>query len=68
MSDVSRHPCRRCQQPLPQGSGYCVACGCTNDAVYEKLIANENQIEKRRFWMKVWASLGNIALISRLFR
>jgi hypothetical protein len=53
---------------LPKGSGYCVACGCTNDAAYEKLIANENQIEKRRFWMKVWASLGNIALISRLFR
>lgn len=68
MSDLTRYTCRRCLQPLPEGSGYCVACGCSNDAAYERLIENENKIESRRFWFKLWTSLTNMALISRLFR
>jgi hypothetical protein len=58
---------------LDAGTSYCVSCGCvscgcTNDAAYEKLIANENRIEERRFWLKLWSSLSNMALFSRLFR
>jgi hypothetical protein len=68
MSDLTRRTCRRCLQALPEGSGYCVACNCSNDAAHEKLIANENKIENRRFWFKIWTSLGNIGLFSRLFR
>lgn len=50
--------CLRCRQTLPEGSGYCVACGCTNDSAYEKLIANENKIEQRRFWNQFWKFAG----------
>ncbi len=68
MTDLHRRTCRRCLQPLPEGSGYCVGCGCSNDAAYEQLIANENAIEDRRFWLKFWMWLASIFPFLRLFR
>jgi hypothetical protein len=68
MPVTSTRNCTRCRQPLPEGTGYCVACGCTNDAAYEKMIANENQIEVRQFWLKLWSSLSNIGGAFRWFR
>ena len=60
--------CARCRQPLPEGSGYCVACGISSDAAYEKLIANENQINERRTWLEFWMNLANRYPIFHLFR
>ena len=68
MSNTSTRNCTRCRQPLPEGTGYCVACGCMNDSAYEKMIANENKIEVRQFWLKFWTSLTNIAQGLRWFR
>jgi hypothetical protein len=67
MSDLTRRTCRRCLQALPEGSGYCVACGCSNDAAYERLIENENKIENRRFWFRMLSQLGNLSMFSRWF-
>ena len=60
--------CRRCQQVLPEGSGYCVACGCTNDVAYEKLIDSENKMEQRRERMRFWRSFSTWAFAFRIFR
>lgn len=68
MPEAATRHCIRCQQQLPEGSGYCVACGCTNDTAYEKMIANENRIESRQFWLKLWASLTNFSWGLRWFR
>jgi len=35
LSNTSTRNCTRCRQPLPEGTGYCVACGCMNDSAYE---------------------------------
>lgn len=64
----SPRACSRCRQPLGEGTSYCVTCGCTNDAAYAKLIANENQIAERRLWLKFWTAFANMTLLSRLFR
>jgi hypothetical protein len=51
MPDVPTRKCIRCQQPLPAGTGYCVACGCTNDSVMDdKYVAVGKQMEARRTW------------------
>ena len=68
MPDITARHCMRCRQALPEGSGYCVGCGCTNDTAYEKMIANENKIEMRQFWLKFWTSLTNLSWGLRWFR
>jgi hypothetical protein len=43
--------CTRCRQPLPEGSSYCVACGCTNESVdNEKIATIAKQAEARKNW------------------
>jgi len=45
--------CARCRQPLPEGSGYCVSCGCSNDfAVQQRRLNVNEQADKRIGWMK----------------
>jgi hypothetical protein len=61
--------CVRCRQPLPQGSQFCVACGCSNEAaVDERIVDLGNQIESRRWWFQFWNSLCAAFPIFRLFR
>lgn len=43
--------CARCRQPLPDGSSYCVACGCNNEGLLDdKIVKVNNQLEARRNW------------------
>jgi hypothetical protein len=43
--------CIRCQSPLPDGSAYCVSCGCNNEGLLDdKLVKVNNQLESRRNW------------------
>lgn len=43
--------CVRCRQPLPDGSMYCISCGCSNEGVLEGKIETINkQFEQRRTW------------------
>ena len=62
------HKCCGCQQTLPEGSGYCVACGYTNDVAYEKLIESENEMEARRERMRTWGRFYWWAFAFRIFR
>ena len=40
--------CIRCGEPLPPGTGFCVACGCNNDsALLERRAAVEAEAHKR---------------------
>ena len=54
--------CSRCRQPLPEGSGYCVACGCTNEFATQSRQASlnqqaDNRIEAAGFWRKIFQFL-----------
>jgi hypothetical protein len=51
MPATSTRNCTRCRQPLPEGTGYCVACGCTNDGVMDdKYSTVGKQMEQRQMW------------------
>jgi len=53
--------CVRCRQPLPEGSYYCVACGCNNEsALQDRMVDIGNQLESRRWWFQFWNSLANV--------
>jgi hypothetical protein len=54
MPDAPTRNCIRCKQPLPAGTGYCVACGCTNDGVMDdKYSTVGKQMEERATWEAV---------------
>lgn len=53
--------CARCKSSLPEGSGYCVGCGCDNGGVGEKLVKAHKDIERSKakvqwqlFWSRFW--------------
>ncbi|WP_425617476.1 hypothetical protein NA78x_001154 [Anatilimnocola sp. NA78] len=54
-SDPQARNCVRCRQPLPRDVTYCVGCGCQNeaDAVYNKQIGFDGQIENRLNWTRI---------------
>jgi hypothetical protein len=54
MADLSTPNCIRCQQPLPEGSGYCVACGCANEGQLDEKVVT---IHKQREWRATWERL-----------
>lgn len=43
--------CVRCRTPLPDGSSYCVSCGCNNEGLLDDKITTVNkQLEARQNW------------------
>jgi hypothetical protein len=45
--------CARCRQPLPEGSGFCVSCGHTNElALLERRVKVADAADKRLGWAK----------------
>jgi len=67
---VSVLKCARCQQPLPEGSGFCVSCGCNNDmALLERqakvgMDANR-RIERLGFWKRLSEALPFLRIFTR---
>jgi predicted amidophosphoribosyltransferase len=50
-NQAGKRLCSRCQQPLPEGSGYCVACGFQNPddmAVSRQLTFKEDMKRERQ--------------------
>lgn len=57
---IDSRKCIRCRQALPEGSGYCVACGCSNeDALTARQVQVTNAAENR---------IGFARLLSGIFR
>jgi predicted amidophosphoribosyltransferase len=56
---MSTPKCARCQQPLPQASGYCVACGCTNDLdrLGKTHLAINQRQERSAFWRRIVSAI-----------
>jgi hypothetical protein len=60
--------CARCQQPLPEGSGFCVACGCNNDlALMERNAKVSFDADKRVQRLGLWKRLGEALPFLRIF-
>lgn len=47
MAEESGAKCQRCQQALPAGTGYCVACGCDNTDIVAKKFGALQESQKR---------------------
>jgi len=48
MSSAEPARCVRCRQPLPEGSGFCVACGFQNEAaMLERRVKVVGQADER---------------------
>ncbi len=51
MPSSSSRSCVRCRHTLPEGSAYCVACGCHNEGLLdEKVVTIHKQLERRATW------------------
>lgn len=53
MSVPSTRTCIRCRQPLPDGTSYCVACGCANEGATD---AKRAEIGRQMEWRQTWES------------
>jgi hypothetical protein len=51
MSQTQTARCSRCRQPLPEGTSYCVACGCNNEGLLDAKISKVgSDLETRATW------------------
>jgi predicted amidophosphoribosyltransferase len=64
MSTAAPRLCIRCKQQLPEGTGYCIACGCTNDSVMDTKLA---KINRDLQWRKTWVELQSMFPFLRWF-
>ena len=64
---ASARRCVRCRQELPEGSGYCVACGCANEeALLERRVKATNAADDRIGFARIIG--GILGAIGRIFR
>jgi hypothetical protein len=60
--------CTRCRQPLPEGSGFCVTCGHTNEsAMMDRLAQTQFAIDKRQQRLGFWKSITDALSLLRIF-
>jgi hypothetical protein len=60
-----QNKCARCRQPLPESSGFCIACGHSNDlALLERKVKVTGQADDRigfaRALANVFRAIGGI--------
>jgi hypothetical protein len=68
MSHGQTMKCARCQQSLPDGSGFCVSCGHNNDAAMMQRAANVHlAADKRQARLGVWKRIVDALPFLRIF-
>jgi hypothetical protein len=68
MPQIEPLKCARCGQPLPEGSGFCVSCGHTNETAMMQRAANVHMVaDKRMGRLRFWKRLADALPFLRIF-